>query len=141
MNQIRAYIEHDGVPFLNALRDPTAFAEKVQLISSNPNDVHVLESMAYSYILIGKYDKAASVLHHLQDRIPHVSIQTDWVQELGERAQRVGAALAQDPRAALALLDEWRQQTVDALRLVDKTHRGHSGNGHSPAPPPPRNAG
>src|SRR5262249_18309647 len=52
MNEILVYIKHEGVPFLDAMHDPAALAEKAQLISSNPNDVNVLETMAYSYILI-----------------------------------------------------------------------------------------
>jgi hypothetical protein len=56
MNEILVYIKHEGVPFLDAMHDPAALAEKVQLISSNQNDAHVLETMTYSYILIGEYD-------------------------------------------------------------------------------------
>ncbi len=124
MSEVLAAIGDEGLPFLKQLESPADLAHKGGAVTHAPDNIRVMEAVAYSSILAGEYHDALETL----DRLPKIVAQMDpklsaWPREIAERAGRVRDALVHDPRGALALLDEWEAQTLRHLRLAEAGRR------------------
>ncbi len=133
MGDLRELIINVGVPHLRELRDPAAVAERLLNYPKHVDDPNVAEALAYSLILAGSYELAREKLRllrsitledeerpawwadlHAGSRKPP---NEDWVIVVGKRGAAVAEALEQSPQTAVALLDEWNEEQLAALRL------------------------
>ncbi len=118
MSEVLAYIKSEGLPFLDRLKSPIDLAGRAIELTSAPDNVHVLEAMAYSLILGGRSHEALPAFARLDRALasmdPDVS---PWIQEIAERAEQVRRALVRGPEDSIGLLNEWREQTVKNLRI------------------------
>ncbi len=105
---------------MKQLESPADLAHKGGAVTHAPDNIRVMEAVAYSSILAGEYHDALETL----DRLPKIVAQMDpklsaWPREIAERAEQVRDALVRDPQGAIALLDEWEAQTLRHLRLTE----------------------
>lgn len=107
-------IERDGLPFLNAVKEPL---DLVELIRGGPGSRYPqhLEPLAYSLILAGDYAGAEQALDDLQGSIDR---SLSWQVEISERASQVQQTLRTDPQLAHELLAKWERETVANLGLA-----------------------
>jgi hypothetical protein len=99
------------------------------------SDPHTAETLAYSLILIGEYDRALRELALLRRITLEDEERAQWWQELnkgsaegeedwiitvGKRGAQVQEALERSPDEAVALLNRWNEEELAELRLPAK---------------------
>lgn len=115
MAEVQERIRDIGLPFLDTFAGPADYAERPPRVDRSGEILSAdLEDVAYSLILGGRHDDARALV----DRVAPSLEELDDRPRL-ERTQDVLAALDRDPRQAVALLAEWRQHTLRALRLSE----------------------
>ena len=72
------------------------------------------EEVAYTLILLGYHRQAAA---QLAGRTPPDSDAPDWQVESAKRMALMASLLEQDPQDAVSQLDEWAQQTAQAIGI------------------------
>jgi hypothetical protein len=117
---IRAY----ALPFLERFRKPIDLAVACEAppdsrFSWRRDDIHVLETAAYSWFLAGNSRKAIASLERIRRTLRNESDERDWVRELGVRTGRFLESLrtGREVHAREQLLG-WTEETARALGLA-----------------------
>lgn len=122
MKRVVAYIQHQGLPFLELVVSPADFADRPELVTDCPReDPRLREPVAYSLVLTGRFDEASEAVRDLYEsecrnttpRWPDVTAARV------ERLERVLAELERDPQEAVDLLRTWRLETLANLKLLE----------------------
>lgn len=109
-------IQVQGLPFLGKFLSPGDLANRSDELGPVPTDPHLLEAVGYSLVLDGQYDRAWETLeklHRVLDNMSRHALRAVFVGRVSELEGR----LRQDPKQAIGLLHEWRDQTIRNLRL------------------------
>ena len=115
--EVLSCIYEVGLPFIEQLSTPEDFVRRGARKSGVPNDRYVRETVAYSRVLVGDYDRAKYDLGQLHRELLQKAHDYPWMGEMAERVDRVMSLLAQSPEAATQQLHEWRNWTLTKLRL------------------------
>jgi len=115
--EVLSCIYEVGLPFIEQLSTPEDFVRRGARKSGVPNDPYVRETVAYSRVLVGDYDRAKHDLGQLHRELLQKAHDYPWMGEMAERVDRVMSLLAQSPEAATEQLHEWRNWTLTKLRL------------------------
>lgn len=122
MKRVVAYLQHEGVPFLELVPDAADFADGwILLTDALPENPYVREPAAYSLLLGGRFEEAAEAVRDMYeteaaDPDPH------WPEVTAARAQRLERILRElddDPQEAVDLLRMWRLESLANLKLLD----------------------
>ena len=121
MGDVLGEIRRKGLPFLDQIRTPADLA----LVASTkaqkaPNNPRILEVEAYSLVLAGRYRDARTVLERIEQLardLLRANLRAVWLEEVGTRARLLRETLARSPDEAIALLDQWRLETLTRLGL------------------------
>ena len=119
MQKFENSIQRKGLPFLNSIKTPEDLAHRAGRIADG-SELHVKETIAYSWILCCEYDKAKRELSRLIPQIqkeikeyPDQKFLIEWL----VRCERILAELNISPETALNTLKEWRIFTLTGLKL------------------------
>jgi hypothetical protein len=122
MKRVLAYIQHQGLPFMEQVRAPRDFADSwVLLTNLLPEDPLLREPIAYSLALSGRFEKAIEAVRDLNETEAEDS-EPRWPDVTAARVKRLESvlrALEQDPQDAIDLLRMWRLETLANLKLLD----------------------
>ncbi len=122
MGKLLACMESEGLPFLRRFRNPADFADKAAQITGSLDDPYLVETVASSLVLVGRYQDALEEIDRLHRITMRMNPKLSWPREIDRRAQQVRESMSRDPQEAVALLNAWRDQTVHNLRL-EKTRK------------------
>lgn len=120
MSSLLSWINREGLPFLQKTETPRDFVAWLMQSKFNPRDAYPVEALAYSLILMGEYDRAFQAFDDLDRIIAQSAPGLQWLSEIAQRSRPIRKALAKDPHHAVALLNDWKQNTVRNLRLGDR---------------------
>ena len=115
MDEVREYIQREALPFLAEVDTPQTVAEYLSSRQLTRGGLPLSEHEAYSWLLAGNRSRASAVLAAVGRTVTLGS--PEWVERATERAALVRERLMSDPGAARSLLHDWRNQTMQALRL------------------------
>jgi hypothetical protein len=116
MNEDLASIEKEGLYFVSRVQTPRDLARKAVLLGHS-QDVYTVEAIAYSSVLAREFPEALQSLERLQGLLRAHGLDTPWLVEMLDRSELVRQRLERDPEAAIAVLEEWNEQTRANLRL------------------------
>jgi hypothetical protein len=117
MMDVLASIKNQGLPFIGRIQTPGDLAEYVRRITDGADNPNNVEVMAYSLALADRNPEALQALDQLQQLLQAQEGMNPWLVETFERSQELRERLATNPKQAIALLDEWTEQTRARLRL------------------------
>jgi hypothetical protein len=117
VEDVLASIKEQGLPFLGYVQTPGDLARKAPLVGGRGSDPNMSEAVAYSFVLAHEYAEARGALDRLQALLRAGDPADPWAAELLGRSQLVRERLERDPEEAIALLEEWNEQTRTNLRL------------------------
>lgn len=109
---VKAMVQ-EGLPFLRKLNTPELFIRNVRSPFGLFDTVFHREAVAYSLARLGRYRLAERKLASVSRSVKP----TDAWQQVQRNADRLRAAVRLGPAHAQELLDEWKRQTLSALRL------------------------
>ncbi len=125
MGEVLAHIQREGLPFLQKFTSPADLADRAVEVTRAPDNVHIVEAVAYSLVLADRHREALEALARLRKLLGKIAADLSWPPGMTERVQLVDGALQRDPREARALLDEWREETIRNLRLSEERRKQH----------------
>jgi hypothetical protein len=117
MTDVLASIKAEGLPFLSRVQTPRDQARNAPLVAGDANGLPAVQTMAYSFVLAREYSEATVTIDRLQAMLRAADLTDPWVNEMLTRSEQVRERLERDPEEAIALLEEWIEQTRSALRL------------------------
>ncbi len=116
-------INEQVMPFLDRFHQPIDLALACEAPPDErftwpTDDIHVLETGAYSWLLAGNARKSLERLERILRQLQHDPDDRDWVQELGGRAAMFLDWLRRgDESSARRQLLQWADETAKALHL------------------------
>jgi hypothetical protein len=81
-------------------------------------DIHGFRVIAYSYILLGDFQKALKFLNNLIIRIDNSEDNRPWEMEIRDDICNIRDIVIDNPQKAKNLLIDFRRQTLDNLKLT-----------------------
>jgi hypothetical protein len=124
---MRALLEamgKEGLPVLERIKTPSAFAAWRSTEPIHRRGMNRLEAQASALILAGNHRQGAELLDEIERRMPeirreNIRLQLDrpWVEEIANRARTLRAKLDVDLADAIKQLTEWRDYTIQQLKL------------------------
>lgn len=117
MGKVLQDIQRYGLPFLNRVYTPADMLREARKLAAG-YDQYVLEVIAYSQVLVGEYQQALHSLQRLVQWCLKEEQKYEWMPAIRERAVLVQQALRRNPSEAVELLHQWRDDTLQHLRLA-----------------------
>ena len=104
--------------FLQCVETPAKFASSIANLTRAPENLHVMEAVAYSLTVSEKWTEAADALARLLLRMESViTAHNESTLGMKQRAELLQKLVATNHEQALAQLQTWREQTLTNLKL------------------------
>ncbi len=113
--EVLAHIQREGLPLLERFREPRDLLHHAKRVFGK--EALDDEWMAYTLVMAGAYRKAQKILlrfYQLESQI----LEMGWASDSLLLARRVLEALREAPEEAVRLLEEVRNQRLQALKIV-----------------------
>lgn len=117
-DELYQYVQRDGMPILESLGSVELLAKNGGRFLGGQPTLAPLEDIAYSQVLAGRLKEALRTFGAMRADLLADPDDRPWVQELMARAALIEQLMAEDPMAAVRQLREWRQYTIENLKLT-----------------------
>ncbi|SRR6266496_3929889 len=108
-----------GIAFLRQFNSPLELAAKIADVTKAPENLHVMETIAYSLAVSGKWIEASDALARFLLRMERVVEEyNESTLAMKQRAELLQRLIVDNPEQALAQLNSWREQTLVKLKLT-----------------------
>lgn len=114
-NGILGEIHSTGLPVLDLGSDPATLIQNIGYFVDQPESATVLETVAYSHIVINQAQVATPKLRELVARLAPKDAGSGWIHEMRQRAELLVEQLREDPEQARATLELWRERTCRSV--------------------------
>ncbi len=111
---LRAAMVEEGLPFLEAHGTPAKLLEHTHW--QDVRNIRAMELQAYTLLKVGRMAEATLGLSRAAAKGEEEGV-ASWAKEVSGRTRLVGSLLEANPDRALEQLEEWRQESLDRLKL------------------------
>ena len=107
-------MQAEGLSFFAGAAEPSELARTIEERWHGSRDPYALEGIAYSLARTGEFNAAVAALSGLRSILrPEIR----WQAHMDERAARLQNCIAVGAEGARELLDSWKAETVESLKL------------------------
>lgn len=110
-------MQNEGLLYLSRFDTPIKLAKDLAECKKAPENLHVMEAVAYSLAVSEKWLEADEALARFLRRLERVEEHNESTIDMKQRAELLHTLIMDNPEQALAQLQAWREQTLANLKL------------------------